>query len=341
MNIRARAKELAALLSDVDMIRMERRKARANRAKYQGAGSADFVPGSGGGRYGGFSSDAYYASGGASGAYGSAASAASAQPDFDEYDAGDDETHTAPSSVTRPASAQTAASTQGSAQPAVADLFSFDDEPAPTPKTAALTSENDGLGSAAGSSSLADADDFDDFQSALPSQPSYASTKSPAGSTGSSTPAGPKNNGAFFDLLDNAPLTSSSTKPVMPSAPAPSWSQTQARSPAPAPAPLSIPPPVSSLQANPKPAVMKPTSTPTQKAPASSASLFDDLWAESRGSAGVTSKVGNNKSMAQLAKDQTSQSVWGSAPSGRGAPASTSTSTSTSSGASKDLFDLL
>ena len=323
MNIRARAKELAALLSDVDMIRMERRKARANRAKYQGAGSADFVPGSGGGRYGGFSSDAYYASGGASGAYGSAASAASAQPDFDEYDAGDDETHTAPSSVTRPAPAQTAASTQGSAQPAVADLFSFDDEPAPTPKTAALTSENDGLGSAAGSSSLADADDFDDFQSALPSQPSYASTKSPAGSTGSSTPAGPKNNGALFDLLDNAPLTSSSTKPIMPSAPAP--------------APLSIPPPVSSLQPNPKPAVMKPTSTPTQKAPASSASLFDDLWAESRGSAGVTSKVGNNKSMAQLAKDQTSHSVWGSAPSGRGAPASTSTS----SGASKDLFDLL
>ena len=148
-----------------------------------------------------------------------------------------------------------------------------------------------------------------------------------------------RNNGALFDLLDNAPLTSSSTKPVMPSAPAPSRSQTQARSPAPAPAPLSIPPPVSSLQPNPKPAVMKPTSTPTQKAPASSASLFDDLWAESRGSAGVTSKVGNNKSMAQLAKDQTSHSVWGSAPSGRGAPASTSTSTSSS--ASKDLFDLL
>ena len=90
VNIRARAKELAALLSDFDTIRAERRKARANRAKYQGVGSSDFVPGSGSGRYGGFSSDAYYASGGASGVYGTgAAGSSSAEPDFEEDHAGD------------------------------------------------------------------------------------------------------------------------------------------------------------------------------------------------------------------------------------------------------------
>lgn len=100
VNIRARAKELAALLSDFDTIRAERRKARANRAKYQGVGSSDFVPGSGSGRYGGFSSDAYYASGGASGVYGTgAAGSSSAEPDFEEYHAGDDE-DTAPAPQT-------------------------------------------------------------------------------------------------------------------------------------------------------------------------------------------------------------------------------------------------
>lgn len=56
INIRNRARELAELLSDVDRIRAERRKARANRNKYQGTGNSDFVPGSGGGRYGGFAS---------------------------------------------------------------------------------------------------------------------------------------------------------------------------------------------------------------------------------------------------------------------------------------------
>lgn len=62
--MRNRAKELAELLSDVEKIRAERRKARANRSKYTGGGNGDFVPGSGGGRYGGFGSDSLYASGG-------------------------------------------------------------------------------------------------------------------------------------------------------------------------------------------------------------------------------------------------------------------------------------
>ena len=68
-----------------------------------------------------------------------------------------------------------------------------------------------------------------------------------------------------------------------------------------------------------------PASAPAPK-PASSASLFDDLWAESRGKPATSSDTGK-KSMAELAKDQTSSSVWGSSK--------------PDTGSSKDLFDLL
>lgn len=65
MLVRNRSKELAELLSDSDRIRMERRKARANKQKYKGfeggsgIGSSGFSSGSmsTGGRYGGFGSE--------------------------------------------------------------------------------------------------------------------------------------------------------------------------------------------------------------------------------------------------------------------------------------------
>ena len=62
----------------------------------------------------------------------------------------------------------------------------------------------------------------------------------------------------------------------------------------------------------------------------SAASTFDDLWASSRGKP-VQSDDKGKKSMAQLAKDQTTSSVWGT---------STKPATNTTGG-SKDLFDLL
>ena len=69
INVRNRAKELAELLSDVDRIRSERKKARGNRGKFGGveggaglgggvSGSGGFSGGSGGSsRYGGFGSE--------------------------------------------------------------------------------------------------------------------------------------------------------------------------------------------------------------------------------------------------------------------------------------------
>lgn len=64
LTVRNRAKEIAELLSDLDRVRQERRKAKTTRNKYVGTGNdggASFS--SGGGRYGGFSSDAYFGSG--------------------------------------------------------------------------------------------------------------------------------------------------------------------------------------------------------------------------------------------------------------------------------------
>jgi hypothetical protein len=55
--VRNRARELVELLSDVEKIRTERRKAKANRHKYTGTGNDGFAFQSGGSRYGGFGND--------------------------------------------------------------------------------------------------------------------------------------------------------------------------------------------------------------------------------------------------------------------------------------------
>ncbi|GAA6054518.1 hypothetical protein JCM3770_005825 [Rhodotorula araucariae] len=113
INIRNRAKELGDLLSDVERVRQERRKAKQNRNKYQGVGNDGFSGGSGGfssiggggpsftsasgSRYGGFGSDSLghggggdaYSSGGGSG--GGFSDSRGRQDDFEAYDAGDDE----------------------------------------------------------------------------------------------------------------------------------------------------------------------------------------------------------------------------------------------------------
>lgn len=70
--VRNRAKEIAELLNDTEKIRIERKKARQNRNKYQGVGSETlYGMGSGGGsRYGGFGSDSPVGMGGGSGGIG-------------------------------------------------------------------------------------------------------------------------------------------------------------------------------------------------------------------------------------------------------------------------------
>lgn len=65
INVRNRAKEIVELLSDVEAIRAERRKAKANRTKYVGTGN-DGMGFGGGSRYGGFGSEGAGYGGGSS-----------------------------------------------------------------------------------------------------------------------------------------------------------------------------------------------------------------------------------------------------------------------------------
>ena len=113
--VRNRSKEIVELLSDVEKIRAERRKAKSNKTKYTGIGNDGWGPASSGTRYGGFGSDSFSSGGGGSyggydgdddggysgngsrsggdGGYsGGSYSGGGNSRRFQEYDAGDDET---------------------------------------------------------------------------------------------------------------------------------------------------------------------------------------------------------------------------------------------------------
>lgn len=201
LNVRNRAKELADLLSDVDRIRAERKKARSTRNKYTGVeGGAGLGGGmSSSSRYGGFGSEepgyggysgGVYGDGGGfggqtsdfqdSGNHGDFGGSSSRRDKFEEYDEYDEAA--APSSSRRQAESSSAASsnrkragTERSTkkveppkkEPEV-DLFSFDDPISISTTPAAVPA-------AASNSLAADDDDFDDFQSATPAQPATSS----------------------------------------------------------------------------------------------------------------------------------------------------------------------
>lgn len=203
VNVRNRAKELAELLSDVDKIRQERKKARQTKSKYighegsgGGTGGGNYGASSLGGagarqsRFGGFGSDTGDFGGssgggvyGDGGGYGGQQASSSFQDDgyssrtesrpnkFDEYDEYDDggamaARRTTPARRPQPPVAAAAAKPppkKKEPEPEI-DLLGGDDEPFQAPSN----------GKAAASSNFAalsasdDFDDFDDFQSATP-----------------------------------------------------------------------------------------------------------------------------------------------------------------------------
>jgi epsin len=207
LNVRNRSKELAELLSDVDRIRSERKKARATKNKYGGveggAGGGGFSSGAGAGsesRYGGFSNaDAGYGQynggvygdgggfGGSSGFQDSGAStgggggtgSSSRRDRFEEYDEYDEgATVSAPTrKSTTTASTTSVKRTPARAEPPKkkepeVDLFSFgDDEPVAAPAASnGKKTVTSALGDDFGTLQAGgdDDDDFDDFQSASP-----------------------------------------------------------------------------------------------------------------------------------------------------------------------------
>lgn len=211
LNVRNRSKELSDLLSDVDKIRQERKKARANKTKYSGveggAGLGGGLPTSSN-RYGGFGSEApgstfggssrtVYGDGGGFGGEendyeeDTARSRSRGRERFDEYDEYDEGAAAAPSRrkadtgrTTASAPSRTTKKTAEPPKPKApeVDLFDFGDddvlaEPAAVPAPAsngkqAIPSSSNDFGAL--QSSGADDDDFDDFQSAAPAAATIA-----------------------------------------------------------------------------------------------------------------------------------------------------------------------
>lgn len=208
INVRNRSKEIVELLSDVEKIRLERRKAKTNKSKYTGVGNDGWESNSGGSRYGGFGSESYSSGGGGSGSYGSYNdedggysgsssrdngdysgnySGGSRSKRFQEYDAGDDETPRRSSLSTndaRPSSQKGKSSlSQTTTVPPKTpekpvDLLGFADEdpfgsgPALPPNNAPTLAPPQRAQPVA---SLDD-DDFDDFQAAPPTTSSSTLT---------------------------------------------------------------------------------------------------------------------------------------------------------------------
>lgn len=229
VNVRNRAQELAKLLQDVDAIRAERKKARANRNKF---GGVEGGMGMGGGfssntRHSGFGSDEagfggyqgeVYGDGGGFGGNQSGFSDTQRRGErFEEYDEADD---AAPASRTfartqkdpgtRAAAATTSKkdSKQKQKEPE-RDLFDFGDEPVSAPSIsngkapAQPGNVLDDFGPT--ESAVAADDDFDEFQSAT----------SPAAATAAAQPS------AFAGLPPPPATTSTTTSSTQFAAPKP------------------------------------------------------------------------------------------------------------------------
>ena len=206
--MRNRSRELAELLSDVDRIRSERKKAKMNRNKFGGvAGGGGISSGmsSGGSRYGGFGNEessgygAYsggvYGDGGGFGGEQSIFQDSQARKDrFEEYDEYDEGAVASPAVRNSAPSSSTAANRNlkkldpPNKEPEN-DMLSFDDgdiPPITPPKEFAyngkkpVTNPMDDLGmlgASAPAPTTNEEDDFDDFQSATPEPTTSAATK--------------------------------------------------------------------------------------------------------------------------------------------------------------------
>ncbi|GJJ70015.1 epsin [Entomortierella parvispora] len=246
INVRNRAKEFAEMLSSVDRIKEERKKAKNNRNKYVGSegGSGGGFAGSGS-KYGGFGSDSYF-DGGYSGS-GSSASSQRGSSRYEDrgsssrsnrYDDEDREPSNSPPvrRSNRKTEAPKAAPTPKVEPVKEVNLFDFDEPVSAAPvnnnvfgASSAAKPVDDGWGSMQSAT-----DDFDDFQSAppvetkaqtsVPSFPTYtptmASVLPPVRTNSISSnnsngfggfPTKPANSGSSFDLLGSSPVKSNNT----------------------------------------------------------------------------------------------------------------------------------
>ncbi|KZO96757.1 ENTH-domain-containing protein [Calocera viscosa TUFC12733] len=341
INIRNRSRELAELLQDVEKIRTERRKAKANRTKYIGTGNDASSFGSSG-RYGGFGSDSM-GSGGGGGSYsgygndnagyggssydqdysgsGSGFRDQTSRRQFDEYDAGEDE-DAAPrrsNSIT-----QSRHSTTGRTSDAVAP---------PPPPSASKPKEVSLLDvfdddipsiSAPAAAPAADFDDFDDFQAA-PMSPQASAPALP------SKPVAPKAaGGGLFDLLDSTPAPTKATYTAPPIMASIAHTSRPSMSAGPMPSFTSMNSSMLSPTLTSGPKIGTPAAAPAAAAKPASGGAFDDLWNMSLGSSApkptAPSSNNGNKTMLDLQREKAQSSLWGqSSGAGAAKPAGTGT----------------
>ncbi|KAG7444172.1 ENTH-domain-containing protein [Guyanagaster necrorhizus] len=228
INVRNRSKEIVELLSDVEKIRAERRKAKANKHKYVGTGNDGLSFSSGGSRYGGFGSDSPGGgsySGSASfgndynGSYNGSSSSGfrdDSRRGYEEYNAGDDETITTTpdrsssmgSTRVPPTRKPTAPLPATVPVPEVDLLGGLDDDafasaPAPQTKATSVFATDKALPAVSQPNISIDDDEFADFQAA-PSSPAPTVTTSPT-----VAPMNAKLN--LMEMLNSSPTSSAQT----------------------------------------------------------------------------------------------------------------------------------
>lgn len=369
INVRNRSQELTKLLGDVEVIRAERKKARANRHKFGGfEGGSGFGSGMGSGRYGGFGNDSGFG-GYAGGVFGDGGGFGGGTSDwgdvgrranrFEEYDEGDD-----PSYREQPPPPPPAKREVKKPEPQV-DLFDFGDDPLPTSMPATIPPPSASAGKQATNiSSNNDDDDFDDFQTApnVSTTPAPASAPVPAStfsiSSFSSTPAATAPKPAsgvqstdLNSLLSSTSFSSLSTPNYNFKQGQPSFQQVfTAQPPRPTGHQPSTPNYFTSV---PAPPTMSPISPLTTGASSSSLSasnnaaakkkasgdVFGSLWSTASANAGIkapSAQTPKGPALSSMAKEKASAGIWGGS-SGSSTPmnASTPMSASTPMNASK------
>ncbi|BGP41856.1 Epsin-3, clathrin recruitment and traffic between the Golgi and endosome [Rhodotorula kratochvilovae] len=341
INIRNRAKELGDLLSDVERVRQERRKAKQNRNKYQGVGSDGYSGGGGGSggfsggggpsfnsasgsRYGGFGSDSLgsggggdaYSGGGGSGGF---SDSRGRQDDFEAYDAGDDEDldvrraapGRAPSASS--SSARTGAARAGANKPT---------PPAPAPAPAPPKTKQPEV-------NLFDFDDDEPLAASTPAPP-------PKPVTFSAPPAAAVADDDFDDFQSAAPAPfAAAPAPAAPRAGAgtnvfdllqPASSSSGGVRPASTPAVAAAAPPAyhQAQQARPalQPALSAGAPAPQQQAKAKPAGDFSDLFELVSPSPSAGAKPGQGgakQSLAEIAAQKRQDSLFGAGGAAGGA----------------------
>ncbi|KAJ7258748.1 hypothetical protein B0H12DRAFT_1201785 [Mycena haematopus] len=348
LNVRNRSRELVELLSDVDKIRSERRKAKANKHKYTGTGNdggMSFASDSGG-RYGGFGNDSvgygggdYYNSGG-----GSSSGAGGGSPSFrddrrpggfDEYNAGDDEIGvvnsgrtTSPVNTRAPPMRKSTAPPPPPPPPAPpVNLFDTDDDgfgaPAPAPLINKSLPVRAPPAPAAPVGGLLDDDDFDDFQAA----PVQAATPALGAFGGMLPPASAPATGAkpsLHDMLKAAPAATPAAPPAFGQQP-PRAGMGMMGTPMGAGIGMGM----SAAPIQPSHRYSGSISSPPfqPQTPnyhcANGARSFDDLWSMSLGSSAAAKPANpgagaaGGKSIKDLEKEKATAGLWGSGSSGQ------------------------